>query len=84
MKVHGYKGFITTGKHKPPDVIVDDPVDFIVVRDDQGTPIVLIQAFPNMGDMTRFAVLTPQHGEDFQRALKALNLNPLTVSKLVL
>ena len=49
-----------------------------------GTPIVLVQKFPDMGDMQRFAVLTPQHGEDFQKALQMLNLAPVTISKLVI
>ena len=84
VRVYAYNSRVYAGLPERPTATIETPVDFIVIRDDNGTPIVLVQKFPDMGDMQRFAVLTPQHGEDFQKALQMLNLAPVTISKLVI
>jgi hypothetical protein len=52
-----------------------------VVRDDHGTPIVILNQYHPIGAMTQFQCLTPQHGEEFQRAVQQLGLEPVHVDE---
>jgi hypothetical protein len=77
MKV---EAFVVTDK-KEQRVETIENTRLIIVRDDQGTPITILTQYRSVGSLTQFQCLTPQHGEEFQRAVQQLGLAPVQVAK---
>jgi hypothetical protein len=77
MKV---EAIVVTNKREQKTETIEN-TRLVIIRDDQGTPITILTQYKPIGSMTQFQCLTPQHGEEFQQAVRQLGLTPVQVAK---